>query len=110
MTEDLCRPTSEEFYDILNILLGEKSSMLSEMTVKLLKQRAENAKLQLELNHIYNPDNLQSIISKHEDEDYEENIKSLLSQIQDISSIPTITTLTSTNSDAASTAECNSKT
>lgn len=108
MAEDLCRLTVEEFNDKLTTSLNEKSSKVSEMTVKKLKQRADNAKLQLELNHIYNPDNLQSVISINENEDYEENIKSLLSQIQDISSIPTIAT-PSTNSDDASTdAICNS--
>lgn len=104
MVEDLNMPAPEEFHEMWNILLNEKLSTLSEMTVNLFKQRADNAKLQLELNRIYNPDNLQSIISKNESEDYEENIKSLLSRIQDISSIPTIATPT-TNSDDASTAE-----
>lgn len=104
MVEDSNEPSMEEFHYISNILLNEKLSTLSEMTVNLFKQRAGYAKLQLELNRIYNPDNLQSIISKNENGDYGENIKSLLSQIQDISSIPMIATST-TNSDDASTAE-----
>lgn len=104
MVEDLNMTSPEEFHEMSNILLNEKLSTLSEMTVNLFKERADNAKLQLELNDIYNPDNLQSIISKNESEDYEENIKSLLARIQDISSIPTIATPT-TNSDDASTAE-----
>lgn len=104
MAEDLYEPSMEEFHYMSNILLNEKLSTLSEMTVNLFKQRADNAKLQLELNRLYNPDNLQSIISKNENGDYGENIKSLLSQIQDISIIPMIATST-TNSDDASTAE-----
>lgn len=104
MAEDLYEPSMEEFHYMSNILLNEKLSTLSEMTANLFKQRADNAKLQLELNRIYNPDNLQSIITKNENGDYGENIKSLLSQIQDISNIPMIATST-TNSDDASTAE-----
>lgn len=109
MAEDLNEPSLEEFHYMSNIVLNEKLSRLSERTVNLFKQRADYAKLQLELNRIYNPDNLQSVISKNENGDYRENIKSLLSQMQDISSIPMIATST-TNSDDASTAEWNSKT
>lgn len=109
MAEDLNEPSMEEFHYMSNILLNEKLSTLSERTVNMFKQRADYAKLQLQLNRIYNPDNLQSVISKNENGDYGENIKALLSQIQDISSIPMIATST-TNSDDASTAEWNSKT
>lgn len=104
MAEDLNEPSMEEFHYLSNILLNEKLSTLSEMTFNLFKQRADYAKLQLELNRIYNPDNLQSIISKNENGDYGENIKALLSQIQDICSIPMIA-ISTTNSDDASTAE-----